>query len=68
MLFVAFQKIRQVIDKKKGVQECRECDGRGVKVEVVRMGLLGQQKLWRSGFRYPKMQVQGGPLAVIHGV
>ena len=31
----------QVIDKKKGVQECRECDGRGVKVEVVRMGTLG---------------------------
>ena len=31
---------RQVIDKKKGVQECRECDGRGVKVEVVRMGCL----------------------------
>ena len=31
----------KVIDKKKGVQECRECDGRGVKVEVVRMGPLG---------------------------
>merc|ERR550532_1147552 len=27
---------RQVIDKKKGVQECRACDGRGVRVQVVR--------------------------------
>jgi len=34
---------RQVIDKKKGVQECRECDGRGVKVEVIRMGPMIQQ-------------------------
>jgi len=34
---------RQVIDKKKGVQECRECDGRGVKIEVVRMGPMIQQ-------------------------
>eukprot|EP00440_Ansanella_granifera_P020074 gb/GFBE01021809.1/.p1 GENE.gb/GFBE01021809.1/~~gb/GFBE01021809.1/.p1 ORF type:complete len:512 (+),score=193.29 gb/GFBE01021809.1/:1-1536(+) len=34
---------RQVIDKKKGVQECRDCDGRGVKVEVVRMGPMIQQ-------------------------
>merc|ERR1719422_786443 len=34
---------RQVIDKKKGVQECRECDGRGMKVEVVRMGPMIQQ-------------------------
>jgi len=34
---------RQVIDKKKGVQECRECDGRGVRVEVVRMGPMIQQ-------------------------
>lgn len=34
---------RQVIDRKKGVQECRECDGRGVKVEVVRMGPMIQQ-------------------------
>merc|ERR1719356_155949 len=34
---------RQVIDKKKGVQECRQCDGRGVKVEVVRMGPMIQQ-------------------------
>ena len=42
-LFVAFRN-PQVIDKKKGVQECRECDGRGVKVEVVRMGLLRLQE------------------------
>jgi len=34
---------RQVIDKKRGVQECRECDGRGVRVEVVRMGPMIQQ-------------------------
>merc|ERR1719316_2082783 len=34
---------RQVIDKKKGVVECHECDGRGVKVEVVRMGPMIQQ-------------------------
>merc|ERR1740138_1590503 len=34
---------RQVIDKKRGVQECRECDGRGVKVEVIRMGPMIQQ-------------------------
>eukprot|EP00927_Polykrikos_kofoidii_P003985 TRINITY_DN1158_c0_g1_i12.p1 TRINITY_DN1158_c0_g1~~TRINITY_DN1158_c0_g1_i12.p1 ORF type:complete len:515 (-),score=101.08 TRINITY_DN1158_c0_g1_i12:469-2013(-) len=34
---------RQVIDKKKGVQECRQCDGRGVKVEVIRMGPMIQQ-------------------------
>merc|ERR1719412_2833025 len=34
---------RQVIDKKKGVQECRECDGRGVTVEVIRMGPMIQQ-------------------------
>merc|ERR1719188_1983817 len=34
---------RQVIDKKKGVTECRQCDGRGVKVEVVRMGPMIQQ-------------------------
>merc|ERR1719389_1492374 len=34
---------RQVIEKKKGVQECSECDGRGVKVEVVRMGPMIQQ-------------------------
>merc|ERR1719440_8212 len=34
---------RQVIDKKKGVQTCSECDGRGVKVEVIRMGPMIQQ-------------------------
>jgi len=34
---------RQVIDKKKGVATCSECDGRGVKVEVVRMGPMIQQ-------------------------
>jgi len=34
---------RQVIDKKKGVQHCQSCDGRGVKVEVVRMGPMIQQ-------------------------
>jgi len=34
---------RQVIDKKKGVTTCVECDGRGVKVEVIRMGPMIQQ-------------------------
>jgi DnaJ homolog subfamily A member 2 len=34
---------RQVIDKQKGVKECRSCDGRGVKVEVIRMGPMIQQ-------------------------
>merc|ERR1719359_2690309 len=34
---------RQVIDKKRGVQECSDCGGRGVKVEVVRMGPMIQQ-------------------------
>lgn len=34
---------RQVIDKKKGVQECSECGGRGVTVQVVRMGPMIQQ-------------------------
>merc|ERR1719182_499133 len=34
---------RQVIDKKKGVTTCNECDGRGVKVEVIRMGPMIQQ-------------------------
>jgi len=34
---------RQVIDKKKGVSECRICDGRGVKIEVIRMGPMIQQ-------------------------
>eukprot|EP00930_Biecheleria_cincta_P043322 TRINITY_DN2976_c0_g1_i1.p1 TRINITY_DN2976_c0_g1~~TRINITY_DN2976_c0_g1_i1.p1 ORF type:complete len:311 (-),score=81.01 TRINITY_DN2976_c0_g1_i1:855-1787(-) len=40
---------RQVIDKKKGVQECRACDGRGVKVEVVRMGPMIQQMQSQCG-------------------
>merc|ERR1712187_133458 len=34
---------RKVIDKKKGVQQCSACDGRGMKVEVVRMGPMIQQ-------------------------
>mmetsp|Transcript_56250 Transcript_56250/g.131764 ORF Transcript_56250/g.131764 Transcript_56250/m.131764 type:complete len:513 (+) Transcript_56250:71-1609(+) len=34
---------RQVIDKKKGVQTCSVCDGRGVKIEVIRMGPMVQQ-------------------------
>lgn len=34
---------RKVIDKQKGVQQCAECDGRGVKVEVIRMGPMIQQ-------------------------
>jgi len=34
---------REVIDKKKGVQQCSNCDGRGVKVEVIRMGPMIQQ-------------------------
>merc|ERR1719359_405139 len=34
---------RQVIDKKKGVQSCEDCGGRGVKVEVIRMGPMIQQ-------------------------
>jgi len=34
---------RQVIDKKRGVQECSDCNGRGVKIEVVRMGPMIQQ-------------------------
>merc|ERR1719333_1279392 len=34
---------RKVIDKKKGVQTCSGCDGRGVKVQVVRMGPMIQQ-------------------------
>jgi len=34
---------RQVIDKQKGVQRCDECDGRGMKVQVVRMGPMIQQ-------------------------
>jgi len=34
---------RQVIDKKRGVQSCADCDGRGVKCEVIRMGPMIQQ-------------------------
>jgi len=34
---------RQVIDKQRGVQECGVCNGRGVKVEVIRMGPMIQQ-------------------------
>lgn len=34
---------RQVIDKKKGVQTCEDCNGRGVKIEVIRMGPMIQQ-------------------------
>merc|ERR1719261_1566346 len=34
---------RQIIDKKKGVQSCSDCGGRGVKVETVRMGPMIQQ-------------------------
>eukprot|EP00928_Gymnodinium_smaydae_P016268 TRINITY_DN16079_c1_g1_i1.p1 TRINITY_DN16079_c1_g1~~TRINITY_DN16079_c1_g1_i1.p1 ORF type:complete len:513 (+),score=186.33 TRINITY_DN16079_c1_g1_i1:67-1605(+) len=34
---------RQVIDKKRGVETCGSCNGRGVKVEVVRMGPMIQQ-------------------------
>jgi len=34
---------RKVIDKKAGVQECGECGGRGVTVQVVRMGPMIQQ-------------------------
>lgn len=40
---------RQVIDKKKGVQECRQCDGRGVRVEVRRMGPMVQQMQSQCG-------------------
>jgi len=34
---------RQVIDKQRGVVSCSECDGRGVRVEVIRMGPMIQQ-------------------------
>eukprot|EP00929_Paragymnodinium_shiwhaense_P005539 TRINITY_DN1076_c0_g2_i1.p1 TRINITY_DN1076_c0_g2~~TRINITY_DN1076_c0_g2_i1.p1 ORF type:complete len:517 (-),score=212.67 TRINITY_DN1076_c0_g2_i1:425-1975(-) len=34
---------RKVIDKQKGVSTCDDCGGRGVKVEVVRMGPMIQQ-------------------------
>lgn len=34
---------RKVIDKQRGVQTCEECDGRGMKVQVIRMGPMVQQ-------------------------
>jgi len=34
---------RDVIDKHRGVKTCQECEGRGVKVKVVRMGPMIQQ-------------------------
>jgi len=34
---------RRVIDKKRGVQECQACDGRGVRLETIRMGPMVQQ-------------------------
>jgi len=34
---------RKVIDKQKGVQECSDCGGRGVKVQMIRMGPMIQQ-------------------------
>jgi len=40
---------RQVIDKKRGIQECGECNGRGVKVEVMRMGPMIQQMQSQCG-------------------
>jgi len=40
---------RQVIEKKRGVSQCDACDGRGVKVEVVRMGPMIQQMQSQCG-------------------
>jgi hypothetical protein len=34
---------RNTVDKSKGVQSCSECGGRGVKVQVIRMGPITQQ-------------------------
>merc|ERR1719422_1621719 len=34
---------RKVVDKKKGVKECQMCAGKGVTVEVLRMGPMVQQ-------------------------
>jgi len=34
---------RQVIDKAKGVQQCSNCNGRGVTVQTIRMGPMIQQ-------------------------
>jgi len=40
---------RQVIDKKRCVQECRACDGRGTRIETMRMGPMIQQMRSRCG-------------------
>jgi len=40
---------RQVIDKQRGVQECSSCEGRGVRVEVIRMGPMIQQMQSQCG-------------------
>merc|ERR1719330_1890599 len=37
------RKVIEVIDKKQGVQKCSVCQGRGVKVEVMRVGPMIQQ-------------------------
>merc|ERR1712137_736011 len=34
---------RQVIDKKKGVVACSDCDGQGVRIETIRMGPMIQR-------------------------
>jgi len=34
---------RQVIDKKRGIQQCRDCGGRGMRVQTIRMGPMIQQ-------------------------
>jgi DnaJ-class molecular chaperone len=40
---------REVIDKQKGVQECSACDGRGHRIEVIRMGPMIQQMQQQCG-------------------
>merc|ERR550532_340264 len=40
---------RKVIDKARGVTTCDNCDGRGVKVEVIRMGPMIQQMQSQCG-------------------
>jgi len=40
---------RQVIDKQRGVQECGDCNGRGMRVEVIRMGPMIQQMQSQCG-------------------
>jgi len=40
---------RKVIDEERGVRECRECNGRGVTVQVVRMGPMIQQMQSQCG-------------------